>query len=200
MDRKNRNRQNKKSNSGSPSDEYNLVNNFRKVNKNKQSECRQEYTTESSYNSSYNEGRSNMSDSDPLDSNTQSRIVSWEYTKLDDKLEDFSKTNNRDHTDLRIELEGKITSCKTDLEKKIDDFKAFSIKNPNIWIPLLSVVVTVGICIFDKSSISNMENKINEFDMEKIRYENKIKYMIDSLSMKINAIEIQMNSKNLRKK
>lgn len=148
------------------SDDYDLKKNFQKVNsksKTYKKNREETYYTDSSFFS-----RGNINDADSPEPVTRSDSPSWEtYTRLEDKISSYDKSNLEAHKDLRIELEGKISKVDDKLDKYL----------PMAWYKwtLTALGALVGIFyLFSYSGIVQLPEKIRKIEGNLEKIENTI--------------------------
>ena len=122
--------------------------------------------------------RGSISSNSSLYNERTTGTPSWDrYDRLEDRLTSFSDKNEREHTALRQELEGKIERLSDDFKDRLKDLKvSIDKKLPLLWYKLtiaaLGFIVSI-IWIFSYQEIAQIpkemiriDNRINNIEIE----------------------------------
>ncbi len=148
------------------SDDYDLKKNFQKVNS--KSKTHKRNREETYYTDSSLFSRGNINDTDLSEPVTRSDSPSWEYTRLEDKISSYDKSNLEAHNDLRKELEGKIGK----VDDKLNNY--LSMRWYKGTISALVALVSI-FYLFSYSSIVQLPEKVRKIEGNIEKIENKIK-------------------------
>lgn len=114
----------------------------------------------------------NRSDSSNEKTETESGYKLSFWYRLDDKISSLSTNNNREHNELRSELEAKIQTSKTEIENTISEIKldvnSRLSKQWYVW-TIIGLTAIVGVFITFSyiplnNRVSSCENKIDRLD------------------------------------
>ena len=110
-------------------------------------------------------------------------VPSWDrYDRLEDKFSSFSDKNENDHTNLRIELEGKIEKVSNDVKDELKELRQnVEKKLPKQWYvwTIIGLVAIVSlIWALSYREIVKIPNDVKEQEYKIDKLENELKQML----------------------
>ena len=136
-----------------------------------------------------NEEQANYSQRSFVSSNSSqyeektSGVPSWDrYDRLEDKFSSFSDKNENDHTNLRIELEGKIEKVSNDVKDELKELRQnVEKKLPKQWYvwTIIGLVAIVSlIWALSYREIVKIPNEVKEQEYKIDKLEDELKQML----------------------
>lgn len=135
------------------------------------------------------EGQANYSQRGFVSSNSSqyeektTGVPSWDrYDRLEDKFSSFSDKNENDHTNLRIELEGKIEKVSDDVKDELKELRQNVEKKLSkqwyVWTIIGLVAIVSLIWALSYREIVKIPNEVKEQEYKIDKLENELKQML----------------------